>query len=544
MILLYLIKCFVSMGMAWSIYKLLLADKKSFLFNRFFLLISLIGITLIPFYTFPTEVLPVIESFTPSMESVLSSYDLIEPEVIITSAPDTLNSTSTDTFNIVWIFYGISILLLLRLMFNIINLSWRARNNFFRQEGNINVVSYNSKNTPFSFFNNLFVSEKDIKDGLPESIMRHEQCHINHLHSVDRLIAELVLVFQWWNPFAYLLVRDLKDNHEYTADAFAIAKTKATELYVNCLLERSIGTVSNGVFQIGFAQPSILKRLKMVKLKADELSIGQAVPISIVMLLLIISCVGSVGEKINLENSYVDVSYEKGPFGKSSYPTKILDKMGDKYYHDIPEYRSPDKRLFEKFRFAPNYTVLIDGKKIGKATREKLIYEGIKSYSVKSINTDQDDDSNFFEDEKVTVAYKKNTEFLATLFTQSGYFSHVEEKIRKQDECDAVLLHGLRLDDVLWRSLSTYSKDGGAPQASMPKMRRPTIELLDKFRGRYNVFINGESKYLHSEDPTEFSYYVENVTSEGEKSVELITNAQYQKYLDILKNGAYKSSSN
>lgn len=529
------------MGLSWALYRIVLSDRKSFLFNRFYLLLSLVGLALIPFYTYPVEVAPVVESFAPSIESALSSNGVMEPQVTVLSASDIVANPRAKPFSILWIVYGVSTILLLKLLFDIVSLSWLAHKNFYRQKGGINVVSYKANNTPFSFFNNLFVSEDDLKNGLPEAIELHEECHIKHLHSVDRLVSELILLLQWWNPFAHLLIRDLKDNHEYTADAYAIFHTKQSESFVNCLLERSMSADSYGSFQIGFGQSPILKRLRMIKSKANRLSISQAAPLSIIMILLIMSCVGSVGETINLENSYVDVSYKEGALGKSSYPTQVLERMGDKYYSNIPQYRSPTKGLFEKLRSASNYTVFVDGKKIGKKTREQLTYEGIKGYSVEQTNLKNGNLGRFPEDEE-PAKNDNDPQFMAKLFTQAGYFNYVDEEMRRQDERNAAMLHELRLEDVLWLSLTKFSKSGGAPQNEKPKKRKPSIEQLDNFRYNYEVFIDGKSRYLHSEDPNEFSYYVEKVSSEKNKSVELLTDERFQHYLDILKNGAYETS--
>lgn len=46
----------------------------------------------------------------------------------------------------------------------------------------------------------------------------HETAHCEQWHSVDVLLAELLLAFTWWNPLNWLLLRTIRQNHEFLAD--------------------------------------------------------------------------------------------------------------------------------------------------------------------------------------------------------------------------------------------------------------------------------------------------------------------------------------
>ena len=53
----------------------------------------------------------------------------------------------------------------------------------------------------YSFQSSVFVviSEKDLKEN-GEEILTHEYAHIRKRHSIDLLIADICIFFQWFNP--------------------------------------------------------------------------------------------------------------------------------------------------------------------------------------------------------------------------------------------------------------------------------------------------------------------------------------------------------
>lgn len=73
---------------------------------------------------------------------------------------------------------------------------------------------------PFSFFNSLVIP-KYLRNHLElDLIIKHETCHIRQWHSFDIVTAELFKVLQWFNPFAWVLAKNIKTNIEYIADKY------------------------------------------------------------------------------------------------------------------------------------------------------------------------------------------------------------------------------------------------------------------------------------------------------------------------------------
>lgn len=71
--------------------------------------------------------------------------------------------------------------------------------------------------TPFSFLRTVYLGEGF--DGHRRSIvLRHETSHVRHRHSVERVAMEAMLCVLWFNPFAWLAARWLREVQEWEAD--------------------------------------------------------------------------------------------------------------------------------------------------------------------------------------------------------------------------------------------------------------------------------------------------------------------------------------
>ena len=67
-------------------------------------------------------------------------------------------------------------------------------------------------------------------------ILTHEMAHVKQHHSVDVLLAEMVSIYCWMNPFAWLLKREVRLNLEFLADRKVMEAGFATKSYQYHLL--------------------------------------------------------------------------------------------------------------------------------------------------------------------------------------------------------------------------------------------------------------------------------------------------------------------
>ena len=138
--------------------------------------------------------------------------------------------------------------------------------------------------SPFCWMGNIVVSEKDYRDN-PEYILLHERAHIAGRHSWDILLCDVLIVFQWFNPAAWLLKAELQSVHEYEADRRVLSSGVNAADYQLLLIRKAVG---DKLFSMAnnLTQSSLKKRITMMlKRKSNPWSRARmlvAVPIAAV----------------------------------------------------------------------------------------------------------------------------------------------------------------------------------------------------------------------------------------------------------------------
>ncbi len=101
---------------------------------------------------------------------------------------------------------------------------WRLlKENSCRTVGDVFLVITQAKGTPFSFFQYIFWNEEiDIRSESGKQILQHELAHVQQKHSFDRIFLQLMLVVGWFNPFFWLLKKEMEMIHEFIADKNAV----------------------------------------------------------------------------------------------------------------------------------------------------------------------------------------------------------------------------------------------------------------------------------------------------------------------------------
>ena len=124
---------------------------------------------------------------------------------------------------------------------------------------------------PFSFLKYVFVSDDFKSKPGWEKMIVHEMEHVRQGHSVDVLILEILSIFQWYNPFFWLLRRALKENHEFLADKAVIKSSGEMKDYKQLLLSQFVG--EQFVIANNFNYSLIKKRMKMMtKIKSSKIA--------------------------------------------------------------------------------------------------------------------------------------------------------------------------------------------------------------------------------------------------------------------------------
>lgn len=148
----------------------------------------------------------------------------------------------------------------------IIRLAYQCRK---IQIGNTNIHLLPKADGPFSFFRWIFVHPSSHTEEELNEILAHEQAHVRQWHSIDVVISELACIFCWFNPFAWLMKREIRTNLEYMADARVLENGYDSKTYQYHLLglshQKAAATIYNN-----FNVLPLKKRIKMMNKKRTK----------------------------------------------------------------------------------------------------------------------------------------------------------------------------------------------------------------------------------------------------------------------------------
>ena len=262
MLLIYQIKvglCLIAFYLLW---KLLLSRETFHRFNRVALLAVMAIAMVLPWIRLSQDVL------APAANSFIVLDDiLVTPSGAATAqhAVHPLNMTNVAT---VAYFIGVVMALVwfLHSQWSLHRLFKKGRTESL--PGGITLHVLPGDLSPFSYFKHIVISEQDYQDN-PREILVHEQAHISLRHSWDVLFMGFVTLFQWWNPAAWLLCRELRQVHEYEADEAVLNQGVDAKQYQLLLIRKSVG---DQLFSMAnnFNYQSLKKRIRMMTINKSS----------------------------------------------------------------------------------------------------------------------------------------------------------------------------------------------------------------------------------------------------------------------------------
>ena len=186
--------------------------------------------------------------------------DIVLPEFTITPEQATSDWKTLLLQTVGFAYWGMVIVLAIRFFIQlagIIRLAFRCRK---AKIGNTNVHLLRQASGPFSFFHWIFIHPTSHTEDELSEILTHEQTHANQWHSIDVLVSEIVCIFCWFNPFAWLMKREIRTNLEYLADNRVLETGHDSKAYQYHLL--GLATIYNS-----FNVLPLKKRIKMMNKK-------------------------------------------------------------------------------------------------------------------------------------------------------------------------------------------------------------------------------------------------------------------------------------
>lgn len=166
--------------------------------------------------------------------------------------------------------------------------------------------------SPFSFFNTIFLPKGNLTDPALSTLILHEEAHIKSLHSLDIILFEAITILQWFNPFVWLMKKELLAQHEFIADTEVINKGTDSGEYKTTLLAFALSPGGNSMTN-NFN--SLLKRrLEMLAKEKSPRNAKLKFLLSIPLMLLVIIFFGMTNGGRDLSTFTEKSLQEEQPF--------------------------------------------------------------------------------------------------------------------------------------------------------------------------------------------------------------------------------------
>jgi TonB family protein len=251
-ILLYLLKMLLCSGILYCYYRVALYNERFHQWNRFYLLAAMLLSVVVPLLEIPLAA----EQQPQGLVYVIETL----PATIVAKA-----TPMVTTEQLIWVAIAlISLLLFIRLSWGLYLTIYKPyRYGDVSSREDIDVVITETPSAPYSFFRLLFWrSDMDPDSPHGKRVLLHELTHIREKHSADKLFVELLLVVCWFNPFFWLIRKELYVIHEFLADRKAIEQNNGAAFAEMILQTMNAGHLSP--LTNPFFSSQIKRRLKMI----------------------------------------------------------------------------------------------------------------------------------------------------------------------------------------------------------------------------------------------------------------------------------------
>ena len=231
-ILSYSLVTSVLLAVLYLMYKWLFAGEKQARYNR----VMLWAIYIVAFAAVPAA-----DAVSALTATAPTQHGGIEIGVITATIADSAESSSPGlTWLAVVYLAGAAAALLLTAITAVRLTRLICRGRHIRCNGYTVVLTDTPTVSPFSWGRYMVMGEADYCGG-HSLIALHERAHIERHHWLDLLAGQLVAIFQWYNPAAWLMREELKALHEYQADDAVLRPGADARAYQMLLIKKAVG---------------------------------------------------------------------------------------------------------------------------------------------------------------------------------------------------------------------------------------------------------------------------------------------------------------
>lgn len=402
--ILYLLKSTAALAILWGIYKLFLEAEKMHVFNRFYLLASLVFAFTIPLVNI--EIAPATENNTNFLAKTLEAqpallYDTYHIKAVTPPEANAWLPYLIATFALVSVFF------LFRFVYNLTSIYKKIKDKATIQWQGATLVLLEETTLPYTFLNFVFINKTHYTNaGIEQELFSHELAHVRQKHSVDVLLIEVLRIIFWFNPLLYLFKQAIQLNHEFLADEAVNTVYQDVRAYQYLLLSKAteasgLSLTSNLNFQI--TKKRLLMMTKMTSESAAFIRKAACAPLFIAIGFCLANFQLIAQEPTTLKLSAPEITLElQTPkltladvdLKNANIYIRRKDKNTvQKKYSELTEEEKnnhikllyeevliPTPELMEKWKDSKIYGMWIDGKRVPNHTISKYKPNDISNY--------------------------------------------------------------------------------------------------------------------------------------------------------------------
>lgn len=209
----YFLKINVAIALFYAFYRLFFYKDTFFVWRRTALLCFFAVSAVVPLFN--------IQTWVERQEPMVAVADLYATVVLPEITPTVQTETDWKLLmadGIGMAYWAVAVLLAVRCLVQLAGIVRLARRCPTQKIDGTTVHLLPRPEGPFSFFHWIFVCPGTHTAEELHEILTHECTHARQWHSIDVLIGELACIVCWFNPFAWLMKREIRTNLEYLAD--------------------------------------------------------------------------------------------------------------------------------------------------------------------------------------------------------------------------------------------------------------------------------------------------------------------------------------
>jgi TonB family protein len=314
----YLLESGISLSLFAASFLLFLRKETFFWTNRMFLLTSVMFSLVLPVLVIPVYApVPV----TLPEVTVTPYRNLLEAVIIsahqITGNVENFVVSSRLLINL-WL-TGVLVMTLI-FIFRMVQIIRIIRKSTTESGQGYQLVLTGRDNPPFSFLRSLFVPVNHTDIPGYDRIIRHELEHIRQGHTYDILLLDILLVFQWFNPFIWLLKRAVRENHEYLVDRAVLNSGVSPEEYKQILISQVAGSQ---VYAASHFNYSLIKNRFKMMTKIPSRKIAGIKIISGILIALALVVIFACEQKKSTSEKILAITTQNGDITFTGTPDDV-----------------------------------------------------------------------------------------------------------------------------------------------------------------------------------------------------------------------------